>query len=71
MKKNEFHKIIKQFYIKGNTTKEIKAELDEVHGTSALSFKAVYNWVNEFKRALLEICRIFPTHYWGKFHILG
>ena len=37
-------------YLGGNTPKEIKAELDEVHGTSASSFKTVCNWVNEFKR---------------------
>ncbi|EFN90124.1 hypothetical protein EAI_08366, partial [Harpegnathos saltator] len=29
----------------------IKAELDEVHGTSAPVFATVYNWVNEFKRS--------------------
>ena len=34
------------------TSKEIKAELDEVHGTYAPSFKTAYNyWVNEFKRS--------------------
>ena len=27
----------------------MKAELDEVHGTSESSFKTVYNWVNELK----------------------
>ena len=31
-------------------TKEIKAELDEVHGTSTPVFATVYNWVNELKR---------------------
>ena len=36
MKKNEFHAVIKHFYIKGDTPKEIKAELDKFHGTSAL-----------------------------------
>ncbi|XP_067135376.1 histone-lysine N-methyltransferase SETMAR-like [Centruroides vittatus] len=36
-------------YLKGLTSKEIKAELDEVHGTSAPVFATVYNWVNEFK----------------------
>ena len=30
--------------------KEIKADSDEVHGTSASVFATVYNWVNEFKR---------------------
>ena len=35
---------------KNGTSKEIKAELDEVHGTSARVFAIVYNCVNEFKR---------------------
>ena len=55
MEKNEFNIVIKPFYIKGNTPKEIKAELDKVHGASALSSKTVYNWVNEFKRGLTSI----------------
>jgi len=29
---------------------QIKAELDEVHGDSALALKTVYFWINEFKR---------------------
>ena len=36
--------------MKGLTPKEIKAELDGVHGTSAPVFATVYNWVNKFKR---------------------
>ena len=43
MEKNEFRAVIKNFYIKGITLKEIKAKLDEVHGISALLFKTVYN----------------------------
>ena len=39
--------MIKHLYF---TPKEIKAELDEVYGTSASVFATVYNWVNEFKR---------------------
>ena len=42
--------MIKHFYLKGLTPKEIKAELDEVHGTSAPVYAAVYYGVNEFKR---------------------
>ena len=57
MEKNEFRAVIKHFYIKGNTPKEIKAKLDEIHGISAPSFKTVYNWVNEFKRG----CKGFPN----------
>ena len=50
MEKNEFQAMIKHLYLKGLTLKEIKAELDEVHSTSAPVFATVYNWVNEFKR---------------------
>ncbi|KYN44167.1 hypothetical protein ALC56_01389, partial [Trachymyrmex septentrionalis] len=35
---------------KSGSPKEIKAELDNVHSTSAPVFATVYNWVNEFKR---------------------
>jgi len=48
MKKNEFHAVIK--HMKDLTSKEIKAELNNVHNTSAPAFATVYNWVNEFKR---------------------
>ena len=50
MEKNELRAVIKHFYLKGKTPKEIKAELDDVHGTSAPAFKTIYNWVNKFKR---------------------
>ena len=42
--------MIKHLNLRGLTSKEIKAELDQVHGTSAPVFAAVYNWINEFKR---------------------
>ena len=42
--------MIKHLYSKGLTSQEIKAGLDEVHGTSVSVFATVYNWVNEFKR---------------------
>ena len=42
--------MIKHLFLKGLTPKEIKAELDEVYGTSAPVFATDYNWVNEFKR---------------------
>ena len=48
-KKSEFRTVIKHLYLKGLTPKEIKSELDEVHGTSAPVFATVYNGVNEFK----------------------
>ncbi|XP_071444896.1 uncharacterized protein [Hetaerina americana] len=50
MEKDEFRALIKHYYIKGLTAEEIKAELDEVHGTSAPVFATVYNWLNMFKR---------------------
>lgn len=50
MEKREFRAVIKHLYIKGLTAKEIKAELDSVHGTSAPVYATVYNWINEFKR---------------------
>ena len=42
MEKNEFRAVIKHFVSKGNTKKEIKAELDKVHSTFARSFETVY-----------------------------
>ena len=42
--------VIKHLYLKGLTSKEIKVEFDEVHGTSAPVFATVCNWVNDFKR---------------------
>lgn len=50
MNKSEFRAVIKHLHLKGLSPKEIKAELDAVHGTSAPVFATVYNWVNEFKR---------------------
>lgn len=50
MEKTEFRAVIKHYYLKGLTPKEITAELNAVHGKSAPVFKTVYNWVNEFKR---------------------
>ncbi|KAG5323056.1 SETMR methyltransferase, partial [Acromyrmex heyeri] len=53
-KKNEFRAVTK--HIKDLMLKEIKAELDNVHSTSAPAFTTVYNWVNEFKRGSTSIC---------------
>ena len=50
MEKREFRAVIENFFFKGNTPKKIKAELDEVHGTSAPPFKTMFHWVNEFER---------------------
>ena len=38
MDKSEFRAVLKHLYLKDLTSKEIKAELDEVHGTSASVF---------------------------------
>ena len=50
MEKNEFHAVIKHFYLKKWTAAQIKAELNEVHGNSAPTLKTIYFWINEFKR---------------------
>ena len=52
--KNEFRAVIKHLHMKGLTPKEIKAELNNVHSTSAPA--TVYNWVNEFKRGRTSTC---------------
>jgi len=49
MEKNEFRAVIKRLHMKSLISKEIKAELDNVHSTSAPAFATVYNWVNKFK----------------------
>ena len=41
MGKREFRTVIKHLYLKSLTPKVIKAELDEVHGTSAPVFATV------------------------------
>ena len=48
--------MIKHLHMKDLTPKEIKAELDNVHSTSAPAFATVYNWVNEFKRGRTSTC---------------
>ena len=59
--------VIKHLYLKSLTPKEIKAELDEVHGTSAPMFATVYNWINEFKHGRTstknEHCSGRPTGF--------
>ncbi|KYN24367.1 hypothetical protein ALC57_04029 [Trachymyrmex cornetzi] len=49
MKKIEYRAIIKFLHLKGNTSTQIKAELDDVYGDSAPSFATVKRWVAEFK----------------------
>jgi len=55
MEKNEFRAVIKHVRMKGLMPKEIKAELDNDHSTSAPAFATVYNWVNEFKRSYIHM----------------
>ena len=52
--KKTFCAVIKHLHMKGLTPKEIKAELNNVHSTSAPA--TVYNWVNEFKRGHTSTC---------------
>ena len=49
MDKLEYRAVIKHFFKKGFTTKQIKEELDLVHGDSAPCFATVHNWVRRFK----------------------
>ncbi|KAG5333595.1 SETMR methyltransferase, partial [Acromyrmex heyeri] len=55
MEKNELCAVIKHLHM-NLTPREIEAELDNVHSTSAPEFATVYNWVNEFKRGRTSIC---------------
>ncbi|KAG5312872.1 SETMR methyltransferase, partial [Acromyrmex insinuator] len=49
--------VIKHLHMKGLTPKEIKADLDNVHSTSAPAYiTTVYNWMNEFKRDRIHPC---------------
>ena len=41
MGKSKFRAVIKHLYLKGLSSKETKAELDEIHGTSAPVFPTV------------------------------
>src|SRR5436190_23298789 len=50
MEKIEYRAVIKFLHLKGNTSAQIKAELDAVYGDSAPSFATVKRWVAEFKR---------------------
>ncbi|KYQ60538.1 hypothetical protein ALC60_00406 [Trachymyrmex zeteki] len=50
MEKIEYCAIIKFLHLKGNTSTQIKAELDAVYGDSVPSFATVKRWVAEFKR---------------------
>ena len=47
MEKNEFRAMIKHLHMKSSTPKEIKAELDNVHSTSAPAYAIVYEYYHE------------------------
>ena len=49
MDKIEYRAVIKYFFLKGNTSMQIKDELDLVYGDSAASFTSVKFWAAEFK----------------------
>lgn len=49
MEKNQFHAVLKHFYMKLWVAARIKAKLDEVHGISAPALKTIYFWINKFK----------------------
>ncbi|GFW82712.1 HTH_48 domain-containing protein [Trichonephila clavipes] len=46
----EYRAVIKYLFLKGNTTTQIKDELDSVYGNSIPSFTLVKFWAAEFKR---------------------
>ena len=48
--KVEFCAVIRYFYLKGKTGKEIHDELADVYGSSAPSYAQVKFWIGEFKR---------------------
>ena len=50
MEREEFHAVIKDFYLKYWMAARIKAELGKVHGESVPSLKSVNFWINGFKR---------------------
>ena len=48
--KVEYRAVIRYFYLKDKTGKEIHGELADVYGSSAPSYTQVKFWVGEFKR---------------------
>ncbi|XP_014486230.1 PREDICTED: histone-lysine N-methyltransferase SETMAR-like [Dinoponera quadriceps] len=55
MDKIEYRSVIKFLNLKGETSKEIKAQLDFVYGDSAPSFTTVKVWVAQFKRGRTSV----------------
>ena len=54
MEKNECRAVIKNFYIKSSTSKEIKAELDQIRGSSVLSFQKVHDMILNDQRVIVR-----------------
>lgn len=50
MEKVENRAVIKYFFLKGLTPKEIKEEMDSTLGTSSSSYSTIKQWVSEFKK---------------------
>ena len=48
--KARYRAVIRYFYLKGKTDKEINGELTDVYGSCAQSYAQVKFWVGEFKR---------------------
>ena len=48
--KVEYRAVIRYFYLKGKTGKEIHGKLADVYGSSEPSYAQVKLWVGEFKR---------------------
>ncbi|KYN13635.1 hypothetical protein ALC57_14173 [Trachymyrmex cornetzi] len=55
MEKIEYRVLIKFLHLKGNTSTQIKAELDAVYEDPAPSFATVKRWVAEFKRGRTSV----------------
>ena len=53
--KVEYSAVIRYFYLKGKTGKEIHRELTDVYGSSAPSYAQVKLWVGEFKRGRMPV----------------
>ena len=59
MEESEFRAVIEHLYLQGLRPKEIKTELDEVHGISTPVFATVYVWLNEFMQRK-HVFRVIP-----------
>lgn len=51
MEKYELTAIINYIYLKKWTAAQIKAQLEEVHGNSAIALRTIYFWIDKFKHS--------------------